>query len=185
MVLPVIDFPMGFMGLIRTGGPDQAAWEAAQVRLDLMGLVIRTDSSDQAAWEEAQVRLRTGLAELASDFPNNDGVGELGLLFVDGRTYTGLTPDQASSLVDEANDDMHKVIFLADSATMSSQDRTLLAVSSQAEALENWGDEEGHGKWKFRLRPESVARVHLGLSPGGTSFSEHFEDVDENGVYRY
>jgi hypothetical protein len=95
-----------------------------------------------------------------------------------------LTAEQAAGLVEEANDDMHAAIFLADSAAMNSEDKLLLAVGSQEEALSNWG-EEGSWKWKFRIRPEMVAIVHSSLNIGSVSFSEHFESVDDNGVYPY
>lgn len=187
MPLPIIDFRARLMTLIRTGDrgdSGRAAWEEVRVALNLMGLVIRTDFSDQTAWEEVQERLRAGLEELGNSYSGSVQNGDLGLLVVDEASYESLTADQAAGLVEETNDDMHAAVFLADDVTMSSEDKLLLAVGSKEEALDNWG-QEGSWKWKFRIRPEMVAIVHLALSGDGPSFSEHFESVDDNSVYPY
>ena len=130
-----------------------------------------------------QVRLRAGLEELWNSYSVSIGSGDLGLLVVDDARYADLTAEQAAGLVEDANNDMCEAIFLADSVTMNSEDKLLLAVGSREDALGNWG-EEGSWKWKFRIRPWMVANVHLSLA-GDTSFSERFEAVDDNGVYPY
>lgn len=90
-----------------------------------MGLVIRTDFSDQTAWEAVQVRLSAGYAKeyggLGEDVPM--------LTLIEDQAYACLTPDQASRLVDEADDIERPVLFLADGATMSTVDQTLLVVT--------------------------------------------------------
>jgi hypothetical protein len=184
--LPIIDFRADLMTVIRAGDqgePGRPVWEEVRVALDFMGLVIRTDFSDQVAWQEVQARLWAGLEDYANSYTDSVRNGDLGLLLVDSESYAGLADDQAAGLVEEADGDMHTVLFLADNVTMTSQDRILLAVGSREEALENWG-EEGRQRWKFRLKPESVAHVHPGVTHN--SFSEYYESVDEDsGVYRY
>jgi hypothetical protein len=139
-----------------------------------LGLVIRTDFTDQAAWEAVQARITDGHAAEH----NAIAVADQQLLPIDDKANAGLTPEQASNLVEEANDVMRSVVFLADSTTMSTADQTLLAVTSPDEDLPD-------SPWTFRLRPESAVRINLTLSSGGLSFSEYLEDVDDNGVYRY
>jgi hypothetical protein len=175
---------VNLLALIRPsnqGDPGQVAWEEMKVSLDDKGLVIRTDFSDQMAWVEVQARLKAGLEELGNAYTGSIENGDLGMLVVDDASYEGWTADQAACLVEEHND-LH-AIFLADTATMNSEDKLLLAVGSEEEALGNWG-EDGRWKWKFRIRPWTVTNVHLSLS-GDVGFSEHFESVDDNGVYPF
>jgi hypothetical protein len=139
-----------------------------------LGLVIRTDFSDEAAWESVLARLADG----HSQEHNAIAIEEQQLLCVDDSAWAGLTPEQASSLVEQASDIMHQAVFLADGTTMSTADQTLLAVSSP--------DEQHPGlPWTFRLKPESVVRINMMLSTGTLSFSEYLEEVDDNGVYMY
>jgi hypothetical protein len=139
-----------------------------------LGLVIRTDFSDKAAWEAVRARLDAG----HSQEHNAIAVDEQQLLYVDDSAYAGLAPEQASSLVEEANDVWHEAIFLADGTTMSTADQTLLAVTSP-------DDHDPDLPWTFRLKPESVVRINMMLSSGRLSFWEYLEDVDDNGVYMY
>jgi hypothetical protein len=139
-----------------------------------LGLVIRTDFSDEAAWEAVRARLMDGHAAEH----NAIAVDEQALLCVGESAYAGLTPEQASDLVEEASDVARSVVFLADTTTISTADQTLLAVTSPDEDLRD-------SPWTFRLKPESVVRVSGMLSSGRLSFSEYVEDVDDNGVYKY
>jgi hypothetical protein len=99
---------------------------------------------------------------------------------VDDPAFSELTPARARDLIDEDEDwENHGTVFLADTETMSTPGRNLLAVTGSR------ADEDGEEpRREFRLPPEAVVHVHLALSTD-LSCSEIMEDVGEDGVYRY
>jgi hypothetical protein len=136
---------------------------------DGIGLVIRTDFSDPTAWEAVV----EGVAAGFSTEHGGPGGGDPLVDVVDDEEFSGLTPEQAGLFaVDSVFRD---AVFLADNTTMTTSDRTLLAVA---------GPDMEEAVWKFRMKPKYVQSFVMMCSTK-LSFVDYLEDVDDNGMYRW
>ncbi|WP_327686372.1 DUF6924 domain-containing protein [Streptomyces sp. NBC_00467] len=126
-------------------------------------LVVRTDYSDDAAWRAVVDLLHQ---------PDEGGF-EVRAHIVDDPAFAGAGPDEVM-LCAVASDPMLEAVFLADATTMR-EERSLLAVSTRFEALddEDEGDivSEELGR-QFRLLPQCVHLMHVNLAIGRSDFWE-------------
>lgn len=124
-------------------------------------LLLRTDFSDDAAWE--------ALCEAVKQ-PSQDGFTAA----VDGVNdpdYDGLTVEQLVASC--PNGGVHPFAFIADRATFTDRERSILVV--------DLNDEPGR---TFRCLPRAMWGVENNLSIANMEFREFAENVDPDGVFR-
>ncbi|MGW7409372.1 DUF6924 domain-containing protein [Streptomyces sp. NPDC054833] len=124
-------------------------------------LVVRTDFSSPPSWERLQAVLAT---------PTEDGFLAY-VDFVDDARFTGLTCEQALTLV--PSDYQHPLLVLADTTTLSSPELPLLVVDLR----------EVRGR-AIRVIATALWGIENNLSISNMYFEEFAAIVDKDGVLR-
>jgi hypothetical protein len=124
-------------------------------------LLLRTDFSDQKAWEA----LRTTIGS-----PNEDGFMACAEV-LDDRAYHDLTTEQVLALIPE--DHRHRLLAVADKATMDSSEMPLLVIDLL---------EEPRGE--IRVIASEFWSIENNLSLANMDFYEFARAVDEDGIFR-
>ncbi|MYR31449.1 hypothetical protein GTW20_04005 [Nocardiopsis alba] len=135
------------------------------------GLLVRTDFSDDRAW-----------ATLAEDVDRLDPRVETPdeyqpyVQIVDDPVFAGATPEQVMAIVrpnedeDEDEETGEEVVVIADHASMSGSDRTVLVVPLE----DNVG-------WSFRLPSDKVRSMAANLFVGNNDLSDWMNQGSPNG----
>ncbi|WP_181874350.1 DUF6924 domain-containing protein [Marinitenerispora sediminis] len=140
-------------------------------------LVVRTDHGDDRAWQA----VARALAE-----PWDDVGREPDARVVDDPAWDGATADEVLEAL-RARDDL-AVVFLADSTTMRSEHRPLLAVTTARAEGEDDEDYEQLTEFgrEFRTLPAGVHEIQVNLAIANTGFDEYAAAAhdDPESVYR-
>lgn len=121
--------------------------------------LIRTDFSDDSAWE--------GLVD-ASRQPSADGC-LANLQIVEGKQFEGVLPEMLGKA---SSDSEHAVLFIADTTTMTHQDRPILCV--------NVFDPQQ----TFRVVPSELWGVENNLTLANMDFDEFSYAAGSEGIFR-
>ncbi|MGW6788413.1 DUF6924 domain-containing protein [Streptomyces chartreusis] len=112
--------------------------------------MIRTDYSNDDAWQ----RVAAGLRQ-----PWGQGV-ESAWHVVEGAGWAGAEADEVLAALPDHLPDLHDVVFLADADTMSGEQNSLLAVSTDPDMRDEDHEIPGLGfTSRFRILPTAVAEM--------------------------
>ncbi|WP_329098233.1 hypothetical protein OG979_21275 [Actinomadura citrea] len=128
---------------------------------DMTSLILRTDFSSDSAWAE----LKTAI-----EGQDEDAYAT----YVSDPLYSGISIQRLVDLDAAASgDDKLTYIFLADAATMSDDERPLLAVDLYTDPGRT-----------FRVPPRWYGEVSLNLSIANLDFDDFVASADQAGTFR-